>query len=271
MEVCYRHPGRETRVSCSACGRPICPDCMTQTPVGMRCPECARHRTKVKTVRSQSSVPTVTLTLIIVMSVIQVASFLSGAGAIGGTSGASVLVDHGALSRPEIAAGQYWRLVTAGFLHAGFLHLFFNMFALYILGSLLEPAIGRLRFSLVFGASLLAGSFGALLLQPNAPTVGASGAIFGLMGAGVVALRKSGINPMQSGLGLWILLNLLLTFTIPGLSIGGHLGGLIGGLLAGVVLFELPHRMSLPNVVAEASVVVIGLLAVFGSVAVSAV
>ena len=87
------------------------------------------------------------------------------------------------MSRPEIADGEYWRLVTAGFLHAGFFHLLFNMLSLYILGGLLEPAVGRLRFGLIYFVSLLAGSFGALLLEPTSPTVGASGAIFGLMGA----------------------------------------------------------------------------------------
>ena len=97
---------------------------------------------------------------------------------------------------------------------------------LYILGGLIEPAVGRLRFGVIYFVSLLAGSFGALLLEPTAPTVGASGAIFGLMGAAVVVMRNRGINPMESGIGLWIGLNLLITFTIPNISIGGHIGGL---------------------------------------------
>ena len=109
---------------------------------------------------------------------------------------------------PAVADGECWRLVTAGFLHAGLLHLLFNMFALYVLGAVLEPAIGRLRFAPIYFVSLLAGSFGALLLEPDALTVGASGAIFGLMGAAVVVMRNRGINPMESGLGLWLGLNL---------------------------------------------------------------
>ena len=116
------------------------------------------------------------------------------------------------------------------------------MLALYVLGELLEPAIGRLRFGLIYFASLLAGSFGALLLEPTAPTVGASGAVFGLMGAAFVVMRHRGINPMESGLGLWIGLNLLITFTIPGISIGGHIGGLVGGALAAFLLFDLRER-----------------------------
>ena len=105
------------------------------------------------------------------------------------------------MSRLGVDNGEYWRILTAGFLHTGFLHLLFNMFGLYILGGLLEPAIGRLRFGIIYFVSLLAGSFGALLLEPTAPTVGASGAIFGLMGAAVVVMRNRGINPMESGLG----------------------------------------------------------------------
>ena len=139
-------------------------------------------------------------------------------------------------------------MLTAGFLHAGFFHLLFNMFSLWILGALLEPAIGQLRFALIFFVSVLAGSFGALLVEPNALTVGASGGIFGLMGAAVVVMRNRGINPMESGLGLWIGLNLLITFTVPGISIGGHIGGLIGGALAALVLFDLPDMLRVPPV-----------------------
>ena len=123
------------------------------------------------------------------------------------------------------------------------------MLALYVLGELLEPAVGRLRFGLIYFASLLAGSFGALLLEPTAPTVGASGAVFGLMGAAFVVMRSRGINPMESGLGLWIGLNLLITFTIPNISIGGHLGGLVGGALAALLLVDLPERARLPEMV----------------------
>ena len=167
--------------------------------------------------------------------------------------------------------------MTAGFLHArlgegtiGFLHILTNMFSLYILGTLLEPAIGRLRFGLIYGVSLLAGSFGALLLTPDGLTVGASGAIFGLMGAALVVMRNRGINPMESGLGLWIGLNLLITFTIPGISIGGHIGGMLGGVLAAFVLFDLRERVKVPAVAPNLIAAAIGVLAVVGSFAVSA-
>ena len=213
-----------------------------------------------------TSEPTLTYALI----ALNVIVFLGGALSGGAGGAGNVLIDEGAVSRIGLADGEIWRVLTSGFLHAGLFHLFTNMFSLYILGGLIEPVVGRLRFALVYFVSLLAGSFGALLLTPAGRTVGASGAIFGLMGATFIVLRNRGINPMESGLGLWLGLNLAITFLIPGISIGGHLGGLAGGALAAVVLFELPSRArGLPRVLAPALVVVLGALAVTGSIAVS--
>jgi membrane associated rhomboid family serine protease len=268
MEACYRHPGRETGVACSNCGRPICPDCMTTTSVGMRCPECAGQRTRVHTMRTIEE-PVLTYVLIGINVLVGIGAFLGGASATGGGTGSSQLLVYGSVSRAAVADGEYWRLVTAGFLHAGFLHLAFNMFALYVLGTMLEPAIGRLRFGLIYAVALLAGSFGAVL-QTSAPTVGASGAIFGLMGAAVVVMRNRGINPMESGLGLWIGLNLLITFTIPGISIGGHIGGLIGGAVAAAVLFDLSDRVRVPAMLPAALCVAMGVAVIAGAIAVSA-
>ena len=251
MEVCYRHPDRETGVSCSNCGRPICPDCMTSTSVGMRCPECARQKTTVKTMRTVEE-PRATYVLIAVNVLIGLGLMLGGSG--GGDFGNNQLYDLGALSRGTVDDGEYWRLVTSGFIHGGGypssvpLHLAFNMFALWVLGGMLEPAVGRVRFLLIYFTSLLAGSFGALLLSPDGFTAGASGAVFGLMGAAVVVMRNRGISPMESGLGLWIGLNLIITFTIPNISIGGHIGGLIGGALAAFLLFDLRDRVKVPYV-----------------------
>jgi membrane associated rhomboid family serine protease len=148
-------------------------------------------------------------------------------------------------------------------------HIAFNMFALWILGGMLEPAIGTLRFGLIYFVSLLAGSFGALLVTPDSFTVGASGAIFGLMGAALVVLRNRGVNPMESGLVLWLVLNLLITFTLNNISIGGHIGGLIGGTLAAVVLFEGPDVLRLPPQVANVLCAALGVVAVAGSIVVA--
>jgi membrane associated rhomboid family serine protease len=169
-----------------------------------------------------------------------------------------------------VDAGEWYRLVSGGFMHANLLHIGMNMFLLWILGQAMEPALGRLRFSLVYGVSLLAGSFGAILVGPSTFTVGASGAVFGLMGAMLVAQRASGVNPMRSGIGGLVLVNLLLTFTIGGISIGGHIGGLIGGALAGFCLVELPSRLSTDRrtgqVLATALVVALGVACVIGGI-----
>lgn len=270
MEACYRHPGRQTGVSCSSCGRPICPDCMTTTPVGMRCPECARQRTAVRTIRAGAEEPTLTYLLIAINVLVALGALLGGASATGGGGiGGTTLLQEGSVSRQAVADGEYWRLLTAGFLHAGFLHLLFNMLSLWVLGGLLEPAIGRFRFGLIYLVSLLAGSFGALLLEPDAATVGASGAIFGLMGAAFIVMRNRGVNPLESGLGVWIVLSLLITFTIPGISIGGHIGGLIGGSVAALLLFDLRDRVRVPKLVPAALAAALGVAAVAGAIAVS--
>jgi len=256
-------------VRCSNCERPICPDCMTSTPVGMRCPECARQRTRARGIGATSDEPLVTYVLIGICVAAFVGELASGASATGSGFGGSRLFEEGALRGPDVADGDYWRLVSAGFLHAGFFHLLFNMFSLWILGTLLEPAIGQLRFALIFFVSLLAGSFGALVVDPNSLTVGASGGIFGLMGAAVIVLRHRGINLMESGLGVWIGLNLLITFTVSGISIGGHIGGLIGGFLAAAVLFELPNTMRVPPQLANLLCAGLGVVAVVGAIAVA--
>ena len=263
MATCYRHPGRETGVSCSNCGRPICPECMTSSVVGMRCPECARQRTQVRTVRNLQGVPELTYALIALNGLAFLAELATGTGLRGG----GTVFREGALFGPAVANGEVWRIVTAGFLHAGFLHILFNMYFLWFLGQLLEPAIGKLRFALLYGVSLLGGSFGALLLQPAAFTVGASGAVFGLLGAAILAARSRGIDPWQSGLGMTLLLNLGITFLFARfISVGGHLGGLIFGALAAYLLFEVADRRRAARAPAMAAVGALGVAAALGAV-----
>jgi membrane associated rhomboid family serine protease len=239
MATCYRHPSRETGVSCSSCGRPICPDCMTTTPVGMRCPECSQQRTKVMRMRDMATVPRVTYALI----AINVAVFLTEQGqfSLFGTNIHGPVIEEGLLWRARIAEGDYWRLISGGFLHENFIHLGFNMYLLYLLGMMLEPAIGSLRFAVIYFTSLLAGSFGALFATA-APSLGASGAIFGLMGAAVVELRARRVSVMESGIGGLIVINLILSFSLTGISVGGHVGGLIGGTLAGAAIRTADER-----------------------------
>jgi membrane associated rhomboid family serine protease len=245
-QTCYRHPDRETGVACSNCGRPICPECMTSTPVGMRCPECARQTTKVR-VGAGAFSPTAgkmpaTIALIAINVVVFVIE-LAGGGA-GSFSGGGTVIGDAGLRGPDVANGDWWRVITGGFLHAGFLHLLLNMYVLYVAGSILEPGIGTPRFLAIYLVSLLAGSLGALVVDPNALTVGASGAIFGLMAAVVVIARGRGMEQIASQFGLFIVLNLVLTFSISGISVGGHIGGLIGGVVAAALVLFVERRMS---------------------------
>jgi membrane associated rhomboid family serine protease len=172
---------------------------------------------------------------------INVIAFIAELGA-GGSATSGQLIHDGGLLGPAVSDGDWYRIVTGGFLHAGPLHLLFNMYVLYIAGTLLEPGIGTPRFLAIYFISLLSGSFGALLLSPNDLTVGASGAIFGLMAAVLVVARGRGMEQLASQFGLFIVLNLALTVAIPNISIGGHLGGLIGGGVAALLLVGVERR-----------------------------
>ncbi|MGI8794274.1 MAG: rhomboid family intramembrane serine protease [Acidimicrobiales bacterium] len=183
--------------------------------------------------------PVITLVLITLNALAFLPS-LTSSGALG--QGANPLAPDFALIGPAVADGQWWRLITSGFLHYGFMHLGFNLFALWLVGNILEPALGRLRFAIVYFAGLLAGSAGALLLSYNASTAGASGAVFGIMGALFVGQRRLGVDPWRNGIGGLLVINLVFTFAIPNISIGGHLGGLLGGSLAGYLAFLTLRR-----------------------------
>lgn len=219
---------------------------MTPTPVGMRCPECARERTKVKTVRSGPSAPVVTQALVALNVLVFIAETAAGASLGGGGAAGSVYV-HGALFGPLIEhQHEYWRIVTSGFLHDGILHIAFNMFFLWIMGSQLEPVIGHVNFAAVYFASLVMGSFGALLFEPNIPTVGASGACFGVLGALIVIAYYRHIPIWQSGLGVILLINVVFSLSVNNISIGGHLGGLVGGFITGWLYVQFAERRRAP-------------------------
>jgi membrane associated rhomboid family serine protease len=240
---------------------------MTPTSVGMRCPECARERTKVKTIRSGSSAPSVTQILIAINVIVFLAETATGAP-LGGGGGGTVF-DKGALFGPLISQQhEYWRLVTSGFLHDGLLHILFNMVFLYFMGMVLEPAIGRRNFAVVYGVSLLAGAFGALLFQPDALTIGASGACFGVLGALIVVAYYRGISIWQSGLGLTLIINIVFSLSVRGISIGGHLGGVVGGAICGWLIIQIGERRRMPAV-AIAGCLVVGAISVVAAIAVA--
>ena len=182
------------------------------------------------------------------------------------------MVNDFALRGSAVADGEWYRIVTGGFLHAGPVHLLFNMFALYVLGSMLEPAIGTPRYVALYFASLLAGAFGALALTGAAEnTVGASGAIFGLFGAAFVIARGRGLDSIAGQIGLLLVINLALTFGIPGISIGGHLGGLAGGRSARLAIVAGDRGMlGARRLAAELALIgAVGIVSIAGAIAVA--
>ena len=273
---CYRHPDRETGLSCSECGRPICYECMTPAAVGLRCPD---HSGKAQGVQKVSRAVKaagsrranlVTLTLIGINVAVAVVEFASSSSASftnnsifeNGSLFASGYVNSA--GQPlGVAHGEWWRLFTAMFLHASFFHLAVNMYSLYFVGTIMEQVIGRWRFLLLYLASGIAGSAGALLLSPLSPTVGASGAIFGILGGLLVLERKRHIATGGQVAGL-IVLNLVITFAFSStISVGGHVGGLIGGIALMWAMLKVRQSTLLTLASAGALVVLSFVLAYF--------
>jgi membrane associated rhomboid family serine protease len=243
---------------------------MTPTSVGMRCPECARDRTKVKTVRSRPSAPIVTQILIAINVAVFIGETATGTP-LGGVNGSALgtLYEKGALFGPLVVhQHEYYRLLTSGFLHDGILHIAFNMLFLFFMGPVLEPAIGRVNYVVVYFASLLAGSFGALLFSPQIPTVGASGALFGVLGALMVVSHYRGISIWQNGLGITLLINIVFSLSVSGISIGGHLGGFVGGGICGWLIVRVGERRNMPAA-AIAGCVVVAVISVIAAIAVA--
>ena len=254
MQTCYRHPDQFAGVICQRCDRPICPRCMHQASVGFHCPECAKAgKQKVyQGIGSLQTRPLLTQVLIGVnVAVFLLVVALDGSGAIGGDSG-QVHLDYSLIAKFHqgpfvfpgygVGEGEWYRMITSGFLHYGILHLLMNMYALWILGGAVEHFGGRARFGAIYGTALLGGSLGALLLSPGSLTAGASGAIFGLMGALLLAHRAQGIPFRNSPLLPVLVINALFTLGIPGISIGGHLGGFLAGGAAGWILLDYGSR-----------------------------
>lgn len=246
---------------------------MIQTPVGFRCPECAQEKTRVRSgpaaVSATGGTPA-TFGLIaanVIVFLITIATGSGGFSSIGGP----VFVDFSLLGY-SVADGEWYRIITGGFLHAGFMHLAFNMFALFFLGKVLEPSIGTVRFLMVYFACLLAGSFGALLVSGSGtPTVGASGAVFGIFGAVFVIAQGRGLTDLAREVGLILGINLVLTFSISGISIGGHVGGLVAGLLCGALIIagERGRLGSSARMIEYAGIVVIAVVSAIAAITIS--
>ena len=164
-------------------------------------------------------------------------------------------------SRPSSTTGEWYRTLSYGFLHSGILHLGLNLLALYILGSLLEPAIGTRRFVAIFVISILGGALGVALIEPGSPTVGASGGVFGLMAAAFLIARDRGMDELASQIGFFVVINLVFTFSVPRVSIGGHIGGLLAGAAVAFAISAVGRRRGVQPQPGVEAIVLLGILA----------
>jgi membrane associated rhomboid family serine protease len=255
-EYCYRHPAVQTGVHCTRCERSICPDCMVSAPVGYQCPDCAnrskrefakggtRRAVTVGARRTTASVTNVLIALTAAMFLVELAlggpnSLLAGPSvSVLARIGGAFAINSGGngIVRGGIAMGQYWRLVSPMFLHAGIIHIAMNMYGLWLFGRILEDEMGSVRMLVIYFLSGIAGNAASFAFGPNTVSIGASGAIYGLLGAFVAynyqrrhlrffRARLQAVMP-------WVVLNFVLSFSIPFIDWRAHLGGFVAGILA---------------------------------------
>ena len=267
--VCPRHPDRVSYVRCQRCGRPVCPECQRPAAVGVQCVDCVARAQAAMPVRRtvfgakvRTGRPVVTIAFI-ALCVLAYAAQRVFPG-----------LSTPAYFMPALGEAEPHRFLTAAFLHGGFLHLAVNMYALWIVGSVLEPALGRWRFTALFLVSALGGSVGVLLFASPfehdwvTPVVGASGAVFGLFGAIGLALRRLGRDTTQ--IVVLIAINAVLGFVIPNVAWQAHLGGLLTGLaLAAAYVYAPPGRRTVVSVAATVGVTVLLILLAVAKYAIS--
>ena len=243
--VCARHPGRETGVRCTRCDRPACAACLREAPVGYQCVDCVARsaRSQPRTSTIPWATPTGRSVVIPILIAINIAVFVVTvvqAGSLSDNTSAA-LFQQWALQPEAVAHGAWWQLLTSGFLHIGPLHIAFNMIALWVIGRDLEQVLGRVRFLVVYLVSLLGGSLAVFLFaNPTSDTAGASGAVFGLMGGLAVVLMRLRLSP-RPALTI-ILLNVIISFAVPNISILGHLGGLASGAAVTAAMVYTPQK-----------------------------
>lgn len=248
MPVCYRHPDRETYIRCSRCERHICPDCMTAAPVGFQCPECVSQGSK--DVRQPTTMlggqlrergDIVTKVLIGINVAVWLAVVIGGRELVVQFGLVALAIAPNGSELIGVVDGEWYRMLTAAFLHEQIWHLGLNMYALWILGGILEPALGRWRFITLYLIAALGGSAASLLaLSSGGLSLGASGAVFGLMGALFVVMRRFGRD--VSSVLVLLGINGVLGFVVPGIDWRAHVGGLITGAALAYAFAHAPRR-----------------------------
>jgi membrane associated rhomboid family serine protease len=245
---CYRHPNRETYVRCQRCGRPICPDCMNVASVGFQCPECLREG-RARPARTTfggrvvgSMTPVVTMVLI--AANVAVYFLVNATGGLNGSVGRHIVeIPDGSryIDIDGVAQGAYWQLITSTFTHFEILHIGMNMIGLWIFGAFLERELGRWRFLALYLVSGIVGSVGVYLVaDPGVAAFGASGSVFGLFAAAFIVLLR--LRREFTQLIVLLVLNLVISFTVPHIAWQAHIGGLLAGGAVGYVYAYAPRR-----------------------------
>lgn len=255
--TCYLHPDRVAATGCQRCGRPICAADMRQAAVGFHCPRCvADGGQQVYRARDLQFQPQITIALI----AINVLAYLAQQSSAG-------LTGDGLLFGPAVVDGEYWRLLTGGFLHGSLIHIGFNMYLLWLLGRPLEQAFGSVKYLLMYFGSLFGGSAAVMFFNWGTPTLGASGAVLGLAGAMGAIYAARGFDVRQSPAFGLVMINLFLPLLIPRISFWGHFGGVAAGALVAFTLVWLPERKYIPSSAAvPLTVVVVAAMAALGVV-----
>ncbi len=267
--VCYRHPDRATRLACSNCGRYICAECVHDAAVGQRCPQCAapEHRTRIVRSRDIGRTDWQSTPVSVGIIAVSVVVFLLGFGSQ--TLDVRIFIDFAQFNQ-AIEVGEWWRVFTAGFLHGGLFHVLINMYVLWIFGPRLEREAGSVPFAALYFASMAGGGAAYyayyVITDAQAPAVGASGAIFGLLGLWLVATYRIRHTPFGSSmfrqLAFWVGLNAVLPFALPRLNIAwqAHLGGFVAGAIIGWLWAQFAAGK--PNAVAIRTSIATAVLAV---------
>ncbi|MGV8871589.1 MAG: rhomboid family intramembrane serine protease [Rhodococcus sp. (in: high G+C Gram-positive bacteria)] len=253
QSVCVRHPDRPTGLACSRCGRPACPQCLRAAAVGQHCVDCVQEGNKnVRTAQTVAGAPvarsakTPLTFALIAINVVVFGITAAQSGSLTSNFSGSSLANAWSLNSLLVADGDVFRLIGSGFIHIGPIHLLVNMFALYLIGRDVELILGRSRYLAVYFLSLLGGSASVMVLEnPLSLTAGASGAVFGLLGAQAVILLRLKRSPAP--VLIVIALNIFISISIPSISLWGHMGGLVAGAAATAGLVFLPNRRRGPE------------------------
>jgi membrane associated rhomboid family serine protease len=246
LPACYRHPGRHTGLRCTRCDRPTCPECLRDAAVGQQCVECVNEgrrttRAPVTVAGARLASRPVLVYLLIAVNVVIYAITAVPAGSFAGNADSPLFDAWVMWPRAAAANGEWWRVVTGGFLHIGFIHIAVNMLSLWMLGRDLERVLGRVRFAAVYFLSLIGGSIAVMLFaSPDTGAAGASTALYGLMGCYLVAVVRLKLNPRPILITLAV--NVFITFSLPGISIQGHFGGLVVGAIAMAAIVYAPPQ-----------------------------